>query len=96
MLKYYILSVKWSNGDNLVWWRPDDKGYTSFLEDAGIYTQDQVLGNLEHYNNGHSTLAIPVIHADVHRKTIVPYDKIHKLKETVKQYIDCQLQVRDN
>ncbi len=39
--RFYLLSVKWSEGDYLTWWRPDAKGYTRRLADAGEYTAEE-------------------------------------------------------
>ena len=37
---YYILCLKTGPaGDSLLWWRPNNAGYTIALEAAGVYTQ---------------------------------------------------------
>ncbi|MDO9020516.1 MAG: hypothetical protein Q8S73_36665 [Deltaproteobacteria bacterium] len=38
---FYILSLKWSRGESLVWWRPGAAGYTLRLDDAGVFTADE-------------------------------------------------------
>lgn len=37
--QFYILSLKWSQGDMLTWWRPNSSGYTWFLHEAGVYSE---------------------------------------------------------
>ncbi len=96
MLKYYILSLKWSKGDNVKWWGPNNNDYTSFLENAGLYTEDQILAEPDYYNNGESTLAVPVIFADGFKKTIVPIDKIENMKQISEEYVGRQLLNKDN
>ena len=60
-MSFYILSRKWSKfGEPLVWWRPDDRGYTTNLDEAGEYSQALVFNKTAHYNNGDSTVAVPV------------------------------------
>ncbi len=58
-MKYFILSLKWSKGDTLVWWRPNSAGYTTCLEAAGLYCRKGIDEKSWYYNNGESTLAVP-------------------------------------
>jgi hypothetical protein len=40
---FYLLAADYSKrSDNLVWWGPNDSGYTRDLKDAGVYTFDQI------------------------------------------------------
>lgn len=39
----YFLRTRGYIGNGLVWWRPDSKGYTSDLQQAGKYTYDEAL-----------------------------------------------------
>jgi len=96
MFKYHILSLKETNGDNIVWWGPNNRGYTSSLGDAGLYTQDQVMENLEYYNNHVDTIAVPVVFAENHHKRVVPIDKLTKLKESAIEYVNNIIEVRKN
>lgn len=57
--EFFILSVKWTGGDVLVWWGPDDTGYTTLIDYAGRYTREQVERRRSYYDNGDTTLAIP-------------------------------------
>lgn len=38
---YYLLSLKYSNG-NLFWWKPHRRGYTDDLNKAGLYPPGDV------------------------------------------------------
>lgn len=58
MKEYYILSLKWSNGKGMyVWWQPDNNGYTNDLNQAGIYTEEQINSRPLYYKN---TGTVPV------------------------------------
>lgn len=57
---FVILSLKHSEGKTPCFWRPDNAGYTNFPWAAGIYTEEQVNGDPEYYNDGYNTLAIPL------------------------------------
>lgn len=58
MKEYYILSLKWSNGKGIyVWWGPGNSGYTNDLNQAGIYTEDQIKSRPLYYKN---TNTVPV------------------------------------
>lgn len=42
-MKFYLLSLKWSqHKGKYVWWGPDNSGYTENLNDAGVYTEEQI------------------------------------------------------
>ena len=45
--------------DVLCWWRPNDCGYTIFIEDAGRYTEEQITKKASYYDNGEA-LAVPL------------------------------------
>ena len=61
MTNYYILSLKHTgDADGLyTWWMPESAGYTDCLNDAGIYTQEQIDEFPKYFNNGVDTRAIP-------------------------------------
>lgn len=64
-MMFYILSLKYSKIDEpLVWWRPDNRGYTNDLSRAGKYTEEDVRKKSGYYDNKESTLAVPVELAD--------------------------------
>ena len=73
--EYFILALDRSTGqDLLVWWKPNDTGYTIFLEEAGRYTHRQVTEKADYYNNGEA-LAIPVHEVKAHAKMAVYRDE---------------------
>lgn len=60
-MNYYILSLKHSPAQGFaLWWGPCDCGYTAELDMAGTYTEAQVNAQPDYYNNGKTTVAIPV------------------------------------
>lgn len=38
--KFYVLSLEHSRGGIATWWAPDSKGYTTDLQQAGIYDRE--------------------------------------------------------
>lgn len=38
---YRILSLKWSDSHTLWWYRPEGMGYTSVLDEAGLFTETE-------------------------------------------------------
>lgn len=43
-MKYLIESVKWSKHNGYItWWRPNEKGYTKYIAEAGIYTEQEAI-----------------------------------------------------
>jgi hypothetical protein len=82
---YYILSLKWSRGEvkgsNLVWWAPDDKGYTARLDRAGKYKGRQILEHFGYYNNGIDTRAIRCDTVDRWAIRVVLRDNIDVMRD---------------
>lgn len=58
---YYILSLKHTKPTSSLytWWMPNSSGYTDVIQDAGIYTQEQIDEFPSYFNNGVDTAAIP-------------------------------------
>ena len=77
---YYILSLKWSRGkDLLVWYRPQCAGYTTDLNDAGVYTAEDV-DRLRLDDGGFDgTAAIPVEAASAAVTRVVLGDEAREL-----------------
>lgn len=40
-MRYYIQDTRGFVGDSVMWWRPDGKGYTINLEEAGEYDEEK-------------------------------------------------------
>jgi hypothetical protein len=62
---YYIQSLErgaW--GNDAVWWRPESKGYTSHIDEAGKYTAEECA---EIDQNENRFLPVPFVDAITHR-----------------------------
>lgn len=59
-MKYIIISLKYGTGEEPIFWKANDCGYTTSPFNAGIYSEEQVKGNPDYYNNGYSAVAIPL------------------------------------
>ncbi|HYD21846.1 MAG TPA: hypothetical protein VEB40_10250 [Flavipsychrobacter sp.] len=57
---FLIISLKHGSGKSPMFWRPQDAGYTSSPFAAGLYREDKVKSDSNYYNNGDSTIAVPV------------------------------------
>lgn len=79
--KFYILSLKWSQGDLMTWWRPENKGYTCCVGSAGIYTRAQIEAHPSYYDNRFDTLAVAV--TDVKAMVI---EVVNLERETIKKW----------
>ena len=40
---YYVQDTRQMVGNCVLWWCPEGKGYTTQLDQAGLYTKDQIL-----------------------------------------------------
>lgn len=79
--RFFILSIKHTRQAerSLTWWRPENAGYTRFLDWAGTYKGDDVRANREYYDNKVSTVAVPVKLALEHSHPVVHVSLLHKL-----------------
>lgn len=59
-MKYIIISLSHGTGKSPVFWRANAAGYTNSPFAAGIYTEEQVKARPDYYNDGLSTVAIPL------------------------------------
>lgn len=57
---YIIISLKHGTGKQPMFWRSNNAGYTTSPFAAGVYTEEQVKAEPDYYNNGISTIAIPL------------------------------------
>jgi len=62
MSQYFIVSLKHTPKSDkyITVWRPDARGYAWALSWAGRYSNDEVMANLEYFNSGSDSLAVPV------------------------------------
>lgn len=86
MSEFYIVSLKHSgkqygHRDFVLFWRPNDMGYTLFLEAAGRYSREDVESNADYYNNGESTIAVPCELAESLAHKAVYSDDFRKLRD---------------
>lgn len=40
-MKFYIQDTRSYSGDAVIWWRPNRKGYTFNIDDAGLYEEEE-------------------------------------------------------
>lgn len=72
MSQYYILSLKWTRGNQLTWWGPDNNGYVTNLAQAGKYSYETVVERRSYYDNHDTSIAIPCERADAAAIQVVP------------------------
>jgi hypothetical protein len=77
--EFYILSLKWTRGDLVTWWAPNNSGYTTVLERAGRYSKADVDAEAGYYNDGVNTMAIPCEVVEKHAQRVVMADSLTKL-----------------
>jgi hypothetical protein len=100
MKVYHIFSLKHSPwGNEAVWWRPDDDGYTSHIDQAGVYREELINARPEYYNNGTDTIAIPVEEVSLISHRAVDFCKVrnsvlHRIKNAKRQCRKLLLEVR--
>jgi hypothetical protein len=58
-MPFYIVSTKYSKGNEILLWRANACGYTSVIEYAGIYTEEQIAQDRAYYDNGFNSIAVP-------------------------------------
>lgn len=88
--QYLILSLKHSPCDGLLmWWRPHNQGYTTRLEEAGMYMQSEINEAPDYYNND-STMAVPIDVATRMAKLVVPDSCLRDLQAAVSESIQSK------
>jgi hypothetical protein len=80
MKQYYIISCKHTSGYTLTLWRPNNSGYTIYLEQAGKYSEEDVKKNPLYYNNRNDTIAVPVEELEKIAHHVIPWEN-HLLKQ---------------
>jgi hypothetical protein len=58
MKRYIIVSLSKSTPDTVVFWRADNAGYTSIPFLAGLYTEQEILNDLEYYTE--NSVPVPI------------------------------------
>jgi hypothetical protein len=71
--EYYIYSFH-SSPDLMLWWRANNAGYTTRLDDAGRYTEEQVRAEPDYYDNRTETVAVPCDVVDDAAVRVLPND----------------------
>ncbi|MBM7633866.1 hypothetical protein [Geomicrobium sediminis] len=92
MKRYYILSLKHSVGDHYTWWRPGAWGYTRDLNQAGIFTEDEIEKEPSYFSND---CTMPVEVGLVNRSqtaTIVINDTNNQIVFNIEEHLSNQLQ----
>lgn len=59
-MNYIIIDISHGTGEEPMFWRANDSGYTTSPFAAGIYTEEQVKARPDYYNDGYNTVAIPL------------------------------------
>jgi len=81
-MEYFVLSLKWTVGsDYIVFWRPNNAGYTVDIQQAGRYSQEQIINNPTYYDNGTSTLAVPCGEVEPKVWHVVDSGKLHEFMD---------------
>jgi hypothetical protein len=77
MKEYYIISLKctYTNSGLFTFCGTNNNGYTWWIDKAGVYTQDDIDGHSEYYNNGVDTLAVEKSLVDNHIRDFQYYDR---------------------
>ena len=86
-MQYYLFSWKHSQkGDMLSFWRPEGSGYTWNLEEAGIYNENMVCGQICVANTKIKLQKFQKMKKYVDASFLIPVDKIEDIlgkKKTV-------------
>jgi|KBSSwiStaDraftv2_1062776.scaffolds.fasta_scaffold2344083_2 hypothetical protein len=69
--------------DLVLFWRPNNSGYTVFLESAGRYSAELVETKASYYNNGETTVAVACEIVDRFAKRAVYIDHLYALRKLV-------------
>lgn len=87
-MKFYLLSLKWSRGNFLTWWRPNSAGYCWDLDSAGLYEEAEAKQIEE---AGHrSSVAIPQDVAERYTSRVVEDCHLEKLGITRDEWRKAQ------
>jgi hypothetical protein len=87
-MNYLILSLKHTVGNTPTFWRPDNSGYTDYIQSAGLYTEEQIKSEPSYYNDGFNTLAIPCTTEGLESiglKTNIDLKKVKTLKQKARK-----------
>ena len=56
--KYIVISLKHGHQGLLCFWRPNSRGYTNNLNEAGRYSEDEIKNHLNYYHDGVDNIAV--------------------------------------
>ena len=72
MKQYYLLDLERTESSPLlIWWKPNNHGYTTNLDEAGKYNEDTIINNPIQYNDKDTK--------------IIPCEEVDKISERVIQ-----------
>ena len=74
MTKYYIQDSRQYVGNCLLWWCPNHGGYTTQIDEAGLYTEEEMN---KICSNRDTDIAWP---QDIVEKSIVKHVRIERLR----------------
>lgn len=91
--KFFLLSLERSAEDplRLVWWLPNERGYTESVQEAGIYTWDRAIALMTRSMGGDVALPLEGARMLVQARTFlgkVAHVKFHA-RETVAQCLEA-------
>ena len=90
-MEYYLIkSLKWTKCDKVeTWWGPNENGYTTYICNAGIYTEEDTKEPPLKNENGKSLLFIPLT------QELIEKGK-QQLKKAINRSNEELIRIKDN